>query len=544
MQQLGMNYLYTKVSSVREQLILFASQMESLDREYNAVVSELENSFVESKGFWERTTAEKKNTASHNAGGALERLNEMANGLNLLDVQLSQVDQSYAKRRDALSMVVAPNITYQTAEAFLSRMEAIAQEAKKIASECSLTVKAQPLQEFTMLFSSKRKQLYERLAELIVEGKAIRDKAFTAIQRNLTETNTQLDAKKEIEIDNAATETADLLAALEQRHNEELASTIVSYETIIERILPRTDIENLRVLSDSLRNQELLPSTFSEFVRFGSYGAPLGDVAYNTYVISMVNRLYFGFIENQNLCLPAILDLRERANFLLFDESESVRVRSAVNSLIYSLLSNQPASHQKFILFDPEGRSQGFAPYLEFMRSNPAVMYNKVFTTQQQLRTQIEELSTFIDEFSQTKLADNPDIFAYNRISVERPESLKCLCLLNFPKGFDEQMLEQLYNIVKNGSSCGVQSVIHFDEGAIRNSSSTTYVDLLAKIRENCICLQASTDGWYSDNGTSWAFNTAPNQKTRVMDKTGISCEYKLTQLKNSIETYLHCMNS
>lgn len=514
MQQSGMNYLYAKVSSVREQLILFASQMESLDREYNAVVAELESSFVESKGFWERTAAEQKNTASHNAGVALEQLDEMANGLNLLDVQLSQVDQSYAKRREALSMAVAPNITYQTADAFLSRMEAIAQEAKKIASECSLTVKAQPLQEFAMLFSSKRKQLYERLAELIVEGKAIRDKAYTAIQRNLAETNTQLDAKKETEIDNAATETADLLAALEERHNEELASTIASYETIVERILPRADIENLRVLSDSLRDRELLPSTFSEFVRFGSYGAPLGDVAYNTYIVSLVNRLYFGFIENQNLCLPAIFDLRERANFLLFDESESMRVRSTVNSLVYSLLSNQPASHQKFILFDPEGRSQGFAPYLEFMRSNPAVMYNKVFTTQQQLRTQIEELSTFIDEFSQTKLADSPDIFAYNRISVERPESLKCLCLLNFPKGFDEQMLEQLYNIVKNGSSCGVQSVIHFDEGAIRNSSSSTYVDLLAKIRENCICLQASPDGWYSDNGTNWAFNVAPSQKT------------------------------
>lgn len=514
MQQSGMNYLYTKVSAVREQLILFANQIESLDFEYNAVVAELEQSFTDSKGFWERTTAEQKDTASHNAGVALERLNEMANGLNLLDVQLSQVDQSYAKRRDALSMVVVPNITYQTADAFLSRMEAIAQEAKKIASECSLTVKAQLLQEFTMLFSSKRKQLYERLAELIVEGKAIRDKAYTAIQQNLTETKTQLDAKNETEIDNAATETADLLAALEQRHNEELASTIISYETTIERLLPRADIENLRVLSDSLHNQELLPNAFSEFICFGSYGAPLGDVAYNTYVVSLINRLYSGFIENQNLCLPAILDLSDKANFLLFDEGESMRVRNAVNSLIYSLLSNQPASHQKFILFDPEGRSQGFAPYLEFMRSNPAVMYNKVFTTQQQLRTQIEELSSFIDEFSQTKLADSPDIFAYNRISVERPESLKCLCLLNFPKGFDEQMLEQLYNIVKNGSSCGVQTFIHFDEGAIRNSSSTTYVDLLAKIRENCICLQAGSDGWHSDDGTSWAFNTAPSQKT------------------------------
>lgn len=83
------------------------------------------------------------------------------------------------------------------------------------------------------------------------------------------------------------------------------------------------------------------------------------------------------------------------------------------------------------------------------MRNNPVVMYNKVFTTQQQIRERVEELSAFIDEFSQTKLADSSDIFAYNRVSVERPESLKCLCLLNFPKGFDEQMLEQLANIVK-----------------------------------------------------------------------------------------------
>lgn len=97
MQQTGMNTLYTKVSSVREQLILFAGQMESLEQDYNTVVAELENSFVDSKAFWERTTTDKKATASQKAGIALERLDQMASGLNLLDVQLSQVDQSYAK---------------------------------------------------------------------------------------------------------------------------------------------------------------------------------------------------------------------------------------------------------------------------------------------------------------------------------------------------------------------------------------------------------------------------------------------------------------
>lgn len=62
-------------------------------------------------------------------------------------------------------------------------MEEITKEAKAIASECSLTLKAQPLQEFTMLFSGKRIQLYGRLAELITEGKSIRDQAYSTIQK-------------------------------------------------------------------------------------------------------------------------------------------------------------------------------------------------------------------------------------------------------------------------------------------------------------------------------------------------------------------------
>lgn len=285
MWQTGMNTLYIKVSSVREQLILFASQMESLEQDYNTVVTELENSFVDSKKFWERTTAEKKASASQKAGVALERLEQMANGLKILDVQLSQVDQSYAKRHEALSMVAAPNVIYQSEEAFLSRMEEIVQEAKAIAAECSLTLKAQPLQEFTMLFSGKRKQLYEQLAELIAEGKALRDQAYSTIQNKLAITNQQLDATKEEEVDKAATETADLLASLEERHTEEIASTIASFELSIENCLPRNDIENLRILYDSVKGQNILPDTFSEFIAYGSYGVTLGDVASNPHVV-------------------------------------------------------------------------------------------------------------------------------------------------------------------------------------------------------------------------------------------------------------------
>ena len=79
-----------------------------------------------------------------------------------------------------------------------------------------------------------------------------------------------MDATKETEIDKAATETADLLAALEERHTEEITSTIASYELSIENCLPRNDIENLRILSDSVSWQiALIFSHITEYLLNG-----------------------------------------------------------------------------------------------------------------------------------------------------------------------------------------------------------------------------------------------------------------------------------
>ena len=107
MQQTGMNTLYTKVSSVREQLILFAGQMESLEQDYNTVVAELENSFVDSKAFWERTTTDKKATASQKAGIALERLDLkplLQNVLLLLKLNRCKSSQCFFQERESSSM--------------------------------------------------------------------------------------------------------------------------------------------------------------------------------------------------------------------------------------------------------------------------------------------------------------------------------------------------------------------------------------------------------------------------------------------------------
>lgn len=511
MQQIKTKDFFQKIAFLREELTSFASVVDGYDREYQAVVAKLENSFSENKAFFESNAAEKKEMVSQNTTIAFERLTKMTSDINLLDVQLNQVDKRYAERRKEEVINPKAFAVYEKTEICLEQVERIVKEAKNIAAECYLTGSTVPIQELTMRLTGKRKQLFDKLGNRILEGKALCKGAYSLIKKNGINANLQLEEYQNAEIERVANETAALLETEEKRYKKKLAMTISGYEERIGMLFSEKDIEQLDELSKKLCAHTLIPDDFSEFVLFGTYNVPMGIVADNIHVIELIDSLYHGRIAVQALHLPAILDLRDKANFMFFDERESVLVRNSVHSMIYTLLGNQPASYQKFILYDPEGRAKGFAPYLEFIRNNPTIMYNKIFTTSQQIREQIERLSEFIDEFSQTKLANTADVFTFNHISKERPESLKCLCLLNFPQGFDEQMLESLYNIVKNGNICGVQAILHFDETTIQSSSSTTYIDLINKIKEYCINLQVRDDDWYLENGICWTFDPKPD---------------------------------
>lgn len=500
-----------KIANLRELLVLYERQIESLDAEHNSLVIEMEQSFIDSKIYWESNIEDQKNNESQYANMALASLEELANGLKLLDTQLFQIDPSYAKRRDVLLLNLAPEVTSRSSEELLIRMEEIATQAKTIASECSLSVKAQPIQEFTMLFSDKRKQLYEQLAGLIVEGQAIRDKAYPIICNNLARKIKELDEKKEAEINKAAEETADIIAALNDQHVQRISEVSSYYESQIVSTLSRNEIDAIRMVQQSLQCTGVLPTSFSEYVNVGSYSIYLGDIAYNPHVLNIVNRLYNGMISNQQLSIPAIIDLKEKSSFVFEMPGEATVAKKTINSLMYSYISSQPASYQRFVLYDPEGRSKGFAPLMEFMRENPSLIYDRVFTTPEQIKDKLKYLSDFIDEFGQSQIADGSDVFVYNQKSAERPQTLTCVCLLNFPKGFDDNMLEYLYNIVNNGNVCGVQTIIQFDANCLRDSNSSYYVEQLSKIRDCSICLEWTNQAWHSSEGTIWKFNEFPS---------------------------------
>ena len=49
-----------RLENIREYLVAYAQQMDSLEAEYHSLIGELEQSFIDSKAYWEKTIAEEK----------------------------------------------------------------------------------------------------------------------------------------------------------------------------------------------------------------------------------------------------------------------------------------------------------------------------------------------------------------------------------------------------------------------------------------------------------------------------------------------------
>lgn len=527
------NKTHEAMAKSRNALLQVVSQVNESKAYYDSMSNELSRSFSESQTHWTKKTIEGQNDCSRYAGEILTQIDAIADELKNIENQLCQIDKCYEKRKvNEFSLRVADDKnSCSTAEQYLSRLKKISDEVKKLASECSLSVKNAIVQEIGMLFSSKRKEMYERLYDLVVEGLKLRDVAFTNIQRQVYSKRAELDKKRDEEIDKAANETAELMQQIEEQQTKAQNDILYSCEASVKSVLSDSDIDTIMDMAVALQRSCEVSDSFTEHICLGTLKQSVSEVLYYPLVSDVARRIYKDNLMGQSLVLPAIYDLRDNTNFFV-DTVDNEAAKNAIHSIMYSMMKNQPASKQCFYLYDPEGRSRGFDMFLNFVKSFPDIMGDKVLTTQQQIRTQIEQLSNYVDEIGQTKLATYSDIFEYNAEVSDKSESMKCLCLLDFPKYFDESMLDSLYNIVKNGTPYGVNVLIHYNVGLINERVNDSYLQLIERIKEYCQVVEH--DGMYFSlsSGVNIAFNELPSRSEMSMFEEVYFKNYK--EVKNA----------
>jgi hypothetical protein len=178
---------------------------------------------------------------------------------------------------------------------------------------------------------------------------------------------------------------------------------------------------------------------------------------------------------------------------------------------MFAQLNNVPATRQVFVLFDPEERSKGFDPYLDFARLHPELTGGRIHATQSQMQEELEKLSAYIDGAGQTKMVGYSNIFEYNAAVPDKQEPMRTLVVMDYPKYFDERMLDNLYNIIKNGACFGVGVILQHNADTVTARASENYTALLRKIEKETTILSAASGRLRLDNGVYFEPKATPD---------------------------------
>jgi DNA segregation ATPase FtsK/SpoIIIE, S-DNA-T family len=165
--------------------------------------------------------------------------------------------------------------------------------------------------------------------------------------------------------------------------------------------------------------------------------------------------------------VPLILDL-DRDGGLKTDDADLVA------SIALRLLALLPANMLKIALFDPRRLGESAAALFTLDEVAPAVIGDKVFTTEQELSDLLARTEAHITMVTQKYLqGTHESLTAYNAQAGEVAEPYRLLVLYDYPAGFqrtdgqfDLESSARLRKVIEMGPRCGVYTLLVVEDPA------------------------------------------------------------------------------
>jgi hypothetical protein len=152
-------------------------------------------------------------------------------------------------------------------------------------------------------------------------------------------------------------------------------------------------------------------------------------------------------------------------------EAEAV---TAINNIIFRLLSTTPPGKLSFTIFDPVGLGQNFAALMHLADYEEATINSRIWTQTTQFEEKLAELNEHMEKVIQMYLRNEYATIAdYNKQAGSIAEKYHFLVIASFPVNFSDAAAKRLRNIAANGARCGVYTLIHWDQ---RNAPPNDFV--------------------------------------------------------------------
>ena len=387
-----------------------------------------------------------------------------------LDERLSAVDKYYVKTKKKREEMLSDKTSseYDYATDYFDSLARIQESFNVLFRKYSEDILPALLNGINYFFSSKRKKDYE---ELIV----LRNTVTSFVQ----------EIEKELPLI-----TEEHLATLKEDYFTQRGSLIERYENEIEsfeskhlitlddvagkicialdNILPDEFVEYLYLLiiryEDSVFKVNSTSEITDEVLNMMFVDYPVDFFVQSKIVASIIKEKCEKILVGNSIRFPIVMSVQDAPVWMIAnDNSNQMVVHGFIHSIMFGMLSALPVSRLMYSIVDPENRGNSISPYFDVKKKLPELFDEKIFVSKDDVASKIRNLNEYIEGILQDKLGNQyGNIFEYAKDHDGFEVQVNLLTLYDFPKGFDEHTLAELRNILRNGSRCGIYTIISY----------------------------------------------------------------------------------
>lgn len=449
----------------------------------------------------------------------IKQANFIMDSIQKLDTRLSSVDKYYVKTKKKKEMLLAET-TSQDYEETTDYFEALAEIQKSynvLYKKYSEDILPKLLNGLNYIFSNQRKKDYEELIilkntvsafvkEIQAELPPITEESLQSIRNSYNERR-----------DSVQRESQSMLSYIEAEYQKSLDRVADAIYNSLDSVLPDELVNYFYSLSKryaaNLKKVNNGDEITDDILGLLYITYPVDFFVNSKIVSSIIKDKCSSLLANENaIQFPAAVPVQNTAAIMINnDGSNSTAVQEFIHSIMFSVLSYVPVSELCYTIIDPENRGNSVAPFFDARKKLPELFDEKIYVSREDIAQKLKSINGKIEETMQYRLGTKYNsIFDWLKDNPDMKADVQLLVLFDFPREFDERMLADLRNILRNGSRCGIFTVISFRDDAER-SYSTEYQNNIQAIRELTTVIEQNNTSFLM-SGLPISYNPMPDR--------------------------------
>lgn len=416
-----------------------------------------------------------------------------------LDEKLSSVDKYYVKTKKKKEELLA-DITsdaYDDATDYFKTLGKIKDSFNTLFKKYSEDILPGLINGLNYLFSSQRKKDYEELIILkntvAVFVKEIEEMLPPITEENLATLKEEYFTQRGSLVERQKVE----FETFENNHSATLDNVAGKIWDDLDNVLPDEFVDYLyAIMADYARVVHKVNATSTiqdEILNMCYVDYSVDFFVQSKVVASIIKDKCSKLLVNGSVRLPIMMSTRNAPVWMIAnDRSNSSIVQSFTHSIMYGLLSSCPVEKLTYTIVDPENRGNSIYPFFDAKKKLPELFGEKIYISKDEVADKVRKLNEKIENILQDKLSNQyENIFDYVQSTPDYNLNVELVVLYDFPKGFDERTLAELRNVLRNGSKCGIYTLISYipntDDNLSREYQQNlqSIVDLSTVINQN-----------------------------------------------------------